>query len=86
MQRYNGPKKPVMPEAESKRMVLPLRVLAHQVVDVSRAKCLDFSFLKKVTSNNDTPEFHGFNTAQAREHGHRVKPVRQEPFTALYLT
>jgi len=83
VQRYNGPKKPVMPEAESKRMVLPLRVLAHQVVDVSRAKCLDFSFLKKVTSNNDTPEFHGFNTAQAREHGHRVKPATRAVYRPI---
>ena len=49
VQRYNGPKKPVMPETESRRKVLPLRVLAQQVDAVTCAKCLDFSFLKKIT-------------------------------------
>ena len=45
--RYNGPKKPDMPENESKRGVLPPHVLAHQDVSLNRAKCLDFEFLKK---------------------------------------
>ena len=83
VQRYNGPKKPAMPENESKRNVLPLRVLAQQIVTVSRAKCLDFAFLKKVTSNEDTPEFNGYNTAQAREQGHGVQPATRAVYCPL---
>ena len=78
--RYNGPKKPDMPENESKRGILPPHVLAHQDVSLNRAKCLDFEFLKKVASGEDTPEFSCFNTARSREQGHGVQPST----TAVY--
>ena len=47
MERYCGPKKPQMPAKESSRALLPLAVLAHQVVitcsisrlQISQASC-----------------------------------------------
>lgn len=72
-----------MPEVESQRNVLPLRVLAQQVVTVNRAKCLDFAFLKQVTTDEDTPEFNGYNTARAREQGHGVQPATKAVYRPL---
>ena len=42
--RYQGPKKPEMPINEGNRTVMPLRVLAHQVIALERAHHLDFQF------------------------------------------
>ncbi len=45
-----------MLDVESQCNVLILRVLAQIVVTVNRAKCLDFAFLKQVTTDEDIPE------------------------------
>ena len=71
---YYGLKKPPMPDAASRKAVLPLKVLAQQVILDQRTKELDFAFLKSIGSNPHTPEFGGFNTKMAREQGHAVKP------------
>ena len=83
IERYSGPKKPQMPAKEATRTVLPLMVLAHQVVQLSRARFLDFKFLKHVISDTDTPEFGGFNTKLAREQGQSAQPATRAIYTPL---
>ena len=72
IERYSGP-----------RTVLPLVVLAHQVVQLSHAQFLDFKFLKHVVSDTDTPEFGGFNTKLAREQGQSAQPATRVIYTPL---
>ncbi|MES9884040.1 MAG: hypothetical protein ABW185_24600 [Sedimenticola sp.] len=72
--RYKGPKKPPMPEEDSRREVPSLKVLAHQVVSTTRAHSLDFMFLKSVVSQEITPEFNGFNTQHVRHAGCGLQP------------
>ncbi len=55
--RYSGPKKPQMPAKEATRAVLPLKVLAQQVIQLARAQFLDFKFFKAVVTDTDTPEY-----------------------------
>jgi hypothetical protein len=52
---------------------MPLRILAHQAVALSRARSTDFDFLPDIVSQKDIPEFNGFNTQLAREQGHAIK-------------
>ncbi|XP_078661436.1 uncharacterized protein LOC144905583 [Branchiostoma floridae x Branchiostoma belcheri] len=81
VQRYYGPKKPNMPSSEVNRSVLPLKVLAHQVVALERARHLDFEFFKCVATSTNPVEFGGFNTKLCREQGQSVKPATK----AVYL-
>ena len=83
IERYSGPKKPQMPTKEATLTVLPLMILAHQVVLLSRAQFLDFKFLKHVVSDTDTPEFGGFNTKLAREQGQSAQPATRAIYTPL---
>ena len=80
VQRYHGPKKPPMPEKETKREVLSLRVLAHQAVQLSRSRDQDLNFMKQVINDNDKPEFSGYNTDLCRKQGQASKPAT----TAIY--
>ena len=70
IKRYHGPKKPdtCMPFDKTKHSVLPLKLLAEQVVLLQRAKDLDFGFFKSIVFVPKTPEFGGFTTRLAREH------------------
>ena len=70
IKRYHGPKKPdtCMPFDKTKHSVLPLKLLAEQVVLLQRAKDLDFGFFKSIVCVPKTPEFGGFTTRLAREH------------------
>ena len=54
IERYRGPKKPDMPASEVLRAVLPLRVLAHQVVSLSRACDNDFDIFHEIVSDRHT--------------------------------
>jgi hypothetical protein len=51
IERYRGPKKPEMPASEAVQAVLPFRVLAHQVVSLSRARAIDFDFFREIVSD-----------------------------------
>ena len=82
IERYRGPKKPVMPDSEAVRTVLPLYVLAKQVVSISRAKKTDFDFLCNIT-NKTMPEFSGFNTQLAREQGQAIQPQTRAIYRPL---
>ena len=61
-QCYTGPKKPAMPEQEAKRCILPLNVLAQQIICLQRVKDADFEFLKQIVTDPTTAEYGGFNT------------------------
>ena len=56
---YHGPKNSGMPEEVSKKCVLPLKVLAQQVILVQRSKFHDCDFLRSVATKLPTPEFGG---------------------------
>ena len=79
--RYSGPKKPLMPL--TLKTVLPLKILASQIVALNRARDIDCAFLKSVTSEDCTPEFGGFNTCLAREQGHSLKPATKAVYRPL---
>ena len=83
VQRYQGPKKPPMPEKETKREVLSLRVLAHQAVQLSRSRDPDFNFMKQIISDKQTPEFSGYNTELCREQGQASQPATRAIYTPL---
>ena len=67
VQSYYGSKTPDMPSSELNRSVLPLRVMAHQVVALERARYLDFEFFKCVATSTNPIEFGGFNPKLCRE-------------------
>ena len=65
--------KTVIPEQEAKRCVLPLKVLAQQIICLQRAKDADFEFLKQIVTDPTTAEYGGFNTKMSREQGREQK-------------
>ena len=67
VQRYRGPSKPEMPYSVSPKSQLSLRVLARQMMSASRTK--------KLIIEVGTPEYHGYDTKNAREQGHTVRPA-----------
>ena len=81
--RYSGHKKPQMPTKEATRAILPLKVLAQLVIQLSHAQFLDFKFFKAVVTDTDTPEFGGFNTKLAREQGQSAQPATRAIYTPL---
>ena len=56
-----------MPYSLSPISQLSLRVLARQIMSASREK--------KLIIEVGTPEYHGYNTKNAREQGHTVRPA-----------
>ena len=76
-------KKPQMPPEEATRAVLPLHVLAHQAIQLSRSHVLDFDFLKRVIMEPNTPEFGGFNTKLSREQGQSAQPATRAIYAPL---
>ena len=81
VQRYRGPSKPEMPVSNSTRSPLPLKVMAAQIISLSRAQEIDLAFLKQIISDEATPEYHGYNTKISREQGHSIRP----PTKVVYL-
>lgn len=61
-------------EACARRQVLPLRILTAKVITKNRAQVADYMFLCKITHDEFTPEYNGFNTDKARTQGYSVKP------------
>lgn len=80
---YHGPMKPAMPEASCLHQVLPLHVLAAKVISVNRAQEADYMFLRRITEDESTPEYNGFNTAMARAQGHTTRPATKAIYTPL---
>ena len=82
---YQGPKKPAMPQTISKRVVLPLRILAQQSILVLRANQLDFKFFKSMINDPKVPEYAGFNTKMFREENQSLKPGTSAVYSPLYI-
>ena len=72
-----------MPIDASIRSILPLKVLARQVVSHHRAAALDFQFLKDISTTAKIPEYHGYNTRLQREANSHVQPHTTSCFTPL---
>ena len=49
-------------------------ILAHQTVQLTRSRHVDFDFLKLVTSEENVPEFAGYNVTLCREQEQSVQP------------
>lgn len=75
---FNGSKTSPMSRDEAKRSVLSLKVLAHQMVIVSRANSMDFDF-----SNSTTPEFPGFNIPSWRVSKTDTRPATRAVYRPL---
>jgi len=83
VQRYNGPKKPKMPQAAAVKFVLPLRLLAQQVVSRQRAEEVDFAFMQDVVHQPNCPEYNGYNTSLARNQGRSPQPKTKTVYLPL---
>ena len=83
VQRYNGPKKPVMPQREVRTLVTPLKILASQVVSINRANRRDFRFMSDIIGDEIIPEWNGFNCSLNRESGCIAKPATTCVYTPL---
>ena len=83
IERYNGPKKPEMPETFRSNSVLPLKILVHKYLANQRANENDLAFFLDVTTKPASPEFNGYNTAMSREQGHTVQPKTKAAYLPL---
>ena len=80
---YIDPKKPNIPPAVGKKSVMPLKILAEQIILVRRAQTSDFAFLKNIVTDPLTPEFGGFNTKIARKLSLCVKRETKAIYASL---
>ena len=69
MQLYKGQKKPPMPFSFVERDILPLKLLCSQVVNLEKAKILDYQFFKDILTKPLIPDFAGYNTEILRKSG-----------------
>lgn len=81
VQRYQGPKKVPMPQKDSLKSVLPLKVLCSSIISARRAEELDVTFLRDVIKNETCPEYNGYNTNVTRDQGVSMQPKTK----AVYL-
>ena len=59
-ERYNCPVKPKMPIYAANKTVMSLKILAETAKVSTRAREMDFLFLKKMSNNYNCPEFNGY--------------------------
>ena len=85
MLHWSPKKTPAMPEQEAKRCVLPLKVLAHQIIGLQRAKDADFEFLEQIVTYPTTAEYGGFNTKMSREQGYTLRPATKTVYAPLIV-
>ena len=62
-----------MPDEFAKNGVPPLKMLCNLVVMRRKAINEDFIFIQSAINDDNTPDFHGFCTKQAREAGQSKK-------------
>ena len=80
---YNGPKKPEMDPYFATAGILPLKFLCTQILLAERSRVEDFRFLKRSLLEENYPDFHGFNTNEARIAGQTPKPKSKITFRQL---
>ena len=71
---YKGPKKPLMPTTAANRFEMSHEFTEALGVSLNRARDLDFTFLRDILLNANTPEFNGYNTRLCREAGMSPAP------------
>ena len=72
--QYIGPKKPVIPKKQTIQHVSSLKVFATAATARSIASKNDLQFLKDITADpEETPEYSGYNTRNARHTGQALK-------------
>ena len=71
---YKGPKQPQMPEDDVLYCVPPLKLLAQQKVSLVQSQNTDFKFFHDMATQENTPEFSGYNEKQARDSGKTKAP------------
>ena len=81
--RYNGPKKPNMSASAAIKSVLPLKLLAQQVLSKSRAEEVDFAFVQDVVQKPNCPEYNGYNTALTSTQGQAQQPKTKTAYLPL---
>jgi hypothetical protein len=81
--RFNGKKNPDMPKEAAMKTILPLKLLARQVIAKNRASETDMSFLDDVINREECPEFNGYNTAIRRNQGHPPEPKTRVVYQPL---
>ena len=69
----NGQKKPEMDPYFATGSIPPLQLLCTQILLAERSRVGDFRFLKRSLLEKHFPDFHGFNTNEARIAGHAPK-------------
>ena len=72
-----------MPKAFAYHRVLPLGILASQIIRINRAQTTDYTFLSQIVNDESTPEYTGINTKLARQQGHAIKPSTKAIYTPL---
>ena len=70
---YNGPVKPKMPIHAANKTVMSLKILAETAKVSTRAREMDFLFLKEMSNSDNRPEFNGYNTQICRDQGQLPK-------------
>ena len=83
IQRHNGGQQPPMPREAGLKTVLPLKLLAQQILAKTRASETDFAFLQDVVTEKKCPKFHGYNTRLCREQGHQPQPKTKAVYMPL---
>ena len=52
---------------------MSLKILAETAIVSTRAREMDFLFLKEMSNNENCPEFNVYNAQVCRDHGHSRK-------------
>ena len=72
-----------MPLEQAVNKVLPLSLLATQVVTAQRALENEFAFFQDILDESKCPEYNGYNTRLCREAGMNTKPKTEVAFLPL---
>ena len=72
-----------MPKERSTVAVLPLKVLRHQVIIVGRSKENDLNFIVLSLTQDEVPDYNGFNTKHSRNTGQSKKPKTEIRYRLL---
>ena len=80
---FSGEKTPKMPSSHAKVNVLPLKMLCQIIISRGKAECSDFRFLKESATQNNIPDYGGFNNKMKREEGYEIKQKSNIFYQAL---
>ena len=67
VESYNGPVKPKMPIHAANKTVMSLKIPTETAKVSKRAWEMNFLFLKKMSNNENCPDFNGYTTQICRD-------------------